>query len=116
MLILGHDHSSGYSNTYEEDTGGEENIQDLIAEYIVYKCKENGSLTTDDFNWHWSMEYTEEPKTPDEKNMTARLVHEIEPGHEYILYSESQGAVVTVGGADDDFTVTETQASGNTLI
>ena len=83
----------------EEDDG--EAIQEIVTEYITDRCEANGAVTPDDFPWHWTLEYTADPKAlpPYEGTAAAVFASMPESGHGYILYNESEGCAVTYGSS-----------------
>ena len=79
----------------KDDGGG--TIQNLVAEYIRDRCEEEGELTPDSIDWHWSVIFPEDPDALSPQNMetAATLSDQLKDGHTYVLYHEPSGYAVT---------------------
>lgn len=121
--ILGNEHC-GLRDYHAEDAVWSqldgvsgETIQDIIAEYIREKCGKEGTLTADDFDWHWSITYSKDPAAlPPYQGRTSAEQEDIpEKGEEYVLYHEAQGLVMTDAISNGGFSGEKVEAYGDHL-
>lgn len=102
----------------QADDGSGEAMPDLIAEYISEYCEENGTLTPELFDWHWSMEYTPdgEKDQPAEDEIAATYAEDPEDGHTYVLFNEPQRMVLSGDAADGKIGASQAEADGSFLV
>ena len=86
------------------DTDGEDSEAPLITEciglYLSDMTERNGSVTPDDFDWHWSIVYTE-PLPPYDGPVAAEYADHVEEGHRYIIVNEAASSTMS---AEDNST------------
>ncbi len=98
-----------------EDDG--ETIQDVVTEYIVDQCEEDGVITPDQFPWHWSLEYSADPEALPPYAGTPGAVYAKTPetGHRYLIYNESEGCAVAESKSAGSLGSVACEACGDTL-
>ena len=99
-----------------EDDG--ETIQDVVTEYIVDQCEENGAITPAEFTWYWSLEYTADPDAlpPCEGMPAAVYAKTPESGPSYLIFNESEGCAVAERRTAGSLGSVACEAYGDTLL
>lgn len=92
-------------------------VQGCLAEYVSQRTAAEGSLTTNPFDWHWSVEYTVDPSELPRYTgeVAARLVETPEEGHRYVIYQESEGRTLTARPKESGLDAVPCAAHGDVL-
>ena len=85
-----------------DDLGGGV-VQDLIMEYLTDMTAEKGGVDPATFNWSWKLDYTGDVNAPQtlSGDIIAKEVSEIHDGDQIMIYSPSEGVIMSLEPAEN---------------